>query len=64
MPATPASTANPFARNHDCSSSDDLVSSSPVSAHVQMLRFTRLSVEALASTQPKAAVLGSDCAAG
>ena len=60
MPATPASTVKPFAFSSVCSSSDDLVSSRPVSAQVQMLRLTRLSTVPFASTQPNAAVLGSD----
>jgi hypothetical protein len=59
MPATPLSIVKPLARSRSCSSFDDLNSSSPVSAQPQMLRLTRLSVDALASIQPNAPAFGS-----
>src|SRR5688572_20630758 len=64
MPATPASTVKPLALSRSCSSFDDFTSSSPVSAHPQMLRFTLLRVEALLSSHDDAVDLGSDWALG
>ena len=55
-----ASTVKPLARSRSCSSFDDFTSSSPVSAQPQMLRLTRLSVDAFASIHASAAVFGSD----